>query len=143
MDIRIHEDRERMKDCYTRMGSRIASCAPEGWTHVALGALIDRAGEEHFFVFTSLDAGENYRDLLAEVADGDDMDALDRLMDAQDVCRELRRLCAAAGDVWTMFCLLVNARGEFQAKFGYEPFDRLDRAVLEEWKAEYLYDLED
>ena len=108
-----------------------------------MGFFVARDGEESFLVYYSTDGGETYSDAVRELVDRWDLENMDSLFDAKELCQQLHALCVEAGDAWTQFTLAVNARGEFGADFDYDAFDSFDAYHIEMWKSEHLYGQEE
>ncbi len=132
----IKENREKMSELYTRMANQTAAELADGWTNFCIGYIVDEKGQETQLVFASYDEGKTWKDYMAEAFCSDRI--MKGIFDCKETCQELREVCAAVGDKWTAFTLLIDAKGGFSAKFDYDPMPDFSSTQREMWIGEYL-----
>ena len=133
----IHENKLKLQKLILSLGSAMAQAFPPLWTRAVVGYFI--VGEEQFsrlqFHIKSNNE-DDYLDIMKLAWDTQEYD--DAIQDIQDVCKEMRELCAAAGDSWTSMTAVLQREGYFDVEYSYETIDNYDAMFILDWQSEYL-----
>ena len=84
-----------------------------------------------------LNSGANdYSDLVKQSWDNEQYD--DAIIDIEDLCKELHKLCEAVNDSWTSISYILESNGFYNADYGYEIIENYDSCFIMDWQSEYL-----
>ena len=133
----IREDKNKIQDIIQDIGSIVTSILPNRWYKVVMGYFV--AGEEqisHFQLHTITDTSDDYIDLVEEAWEFDESD--DVLIDLQELCEEMRKICVLHNDNWAMMTLTLLADGTFNIDYDYETIVDYDSKYILKWQSKYL-----
>lgn len=133
----IRENRQELQRVIQALGSALVPILPAAWKKVVLGYFI--AGENdtpHLQLYTITPFSEDYLDLMEASWDADGLD--DAIIEAQQQCQRMRRICAAAHDEWTAMTLCLWADGSFHINYDYDRIEDYNAAFLLKWQSQYL-----
>ena len=133
----VRENKQNLQTAIQSLGNAIARILPEDWERVVVGYFI--VGENNvphiqFHVITM--SSDDYSDLMAISWDSDEFD--DEIIEVQQLCETLRRICSVANDNWSTMTFSMIADGTFNVDYDYDVIDKYDPAFILNWQSQHL-----
>ena len=133
----IREDRRQLQQLLADIGQTAAALAPKDWTRAVVGYFLEGESEiPHQQIHILSMEDEDYVDIMEAAWDCDDYD--EAIIDMEELCRKLRKLCAAAGDRWSSMTFSLTRNGLFNVDYSYDPIGDYDTRFILEWQSRYL-----
>ncbi len=133
----IRENKAQLQRILQRIGQTIVNAAPKDWTYAVVGWFLEGASEiEHQQVHIWSMQEDDYIDIMEAAWDCDEYD--EPLLELGELCADLRKCCAAAGDRWTGMTFCLRRNGSFRVEYSYDPIEVYDAHFIRDWQSQYL-----
>ena len=119
-----------------KIGNAILPVLDRGWEKAAIGYFIEVSGVTHLQLFVLNVGADDYSDLVKQSWDNDRYD--DAIIDVEDLCKELHKLCESVNDSWTSISYILESDGSYNADYGYEIIENYDSRFIMDWQSKYL-----
>lgn len=132
----IRENKQELNSIMQKIGNAILPVLDENWEKVVVGHFVEENGVTHLQFFVLNTDADDYYDLVKLSWDIDRYD--DRIVDLEDLCKELRILCEEVNDFWTSFTYVLEGDGSYNADYEYDAIDNYDSRFIMDWQSKYL-----
>lgn len=133
----IREDRKQLQTLLADIGQTVAALAPKDWTRAVVGYFLEGENEishQQIHIFSMQE--DDYVDIMEMAWDNDDYD--EAIIDMEELCRKLHRLCAEAGDRWSSMTFCLTRNGLFNVDYSYDPIEDYDARFILQWQSRFL-----
>lgn len=133
----VHENKQYLQTAIQSLGNAIARILPNDWERVVVGYFIvgeNKVSHIQFHVITM--STDDYSDLMATSWDSDEFD--DGIIEVQQLCETLRRICSVANDNWSAMTFSMIPDGTFNIDYDYDVIEKYDSAFILNWQSQHL-----
>ena len=133
----VRENRQELQAAIQALGNAAAGILPRVWERVVVGYFI--AGEKkisHLQFHAITASSGDYVDLMDASWNSDEFD--DAVVEIQQCCKAIRRICCAAKDCWTAMTFSMTANGEFNIDYAYDAIGAYDPSFILSWQSQHL-----
>ncbi|MBQ9082751.1 MAG: DUF600 family protein [Clostridia bacterium] len=133
----IRENKAQFQHLLQRLAQIVVDVAPRDWTCAVIGYFLEGENEiTHQQIHIWSMQADDYIDIMEAAWDCEEYD--EAILEMGDLCAELRKCCASAGDRWTGMTFCLRRNGEFRADYSYDPIDAYNAWFIRDWQSRYL-----
>lgn len=130
------QDKYDLSGIWQGLGNAIVPVLKDNWLRVIVGYFVeDEAETSHLQIFVLNADADDYEDLTLASWDHTDYD--DAILNAQDICGQLRTSLRETSP-WTSLTFVLERNGTYRVEFGYEPIKDYSSMFLLDWQSRYL-----
>lgn len=132
----IRENKQELNDLIQKIGNTILPVLDENWEKVVVGYFVETSGVTHLQFFVLNTDTDDYSDLVKLSWDTNRYDTT--IVNIEDLCKELRKLCVNVNDSWTCFSYVLEDDGSYNVDYGYDTIDNYNSRFIMDWQSKYL-----